>query len=59
VERRDPEGGIVGTYSDEDEVFESLGERGDDVQPGGEGGGGASDEESFDADLLDDSEDDA
>jgi hypothetical protein len=47
----------VGTYSDEDEVFESLGERGDDVQPSGEGAGGASGDESFDADLLDESED--
>ena len=48
----------MGTYSDEDEVFEQLGERGDDVQPGGEGAGGASGDESFDADLLDESEDD-
>ena len=48
----------MGTYSDEDEVFEQLGERGDDVQPGGEGAGGASGDESFDADLLDESEED-
>ena len=48
----------MGTYSDENDVLEDIGERGDDVQPGGEGGGGSLSEESFDADLVESSEDD-
>jgi hypothetical protein len=48
----------VGSYSDENDLLEDIGDRGDDVQPGGEGGGGSLMEESFDADLVEGSDDD-